>query len=73
MGDRAVKLIPTMIIEPCPFCGSKTTVDQIDWGKKWAVGCENDEKCWASGPQKRTIKSAVNAWNKVVKKLNKKD
>jgi hypothetical protein len=56
---------------PCPFCGSKATLEAIPAGvddTRWSVGCcDNDAKTECMGYQSLTSfnrrSEAANAWN----------
>lgn len=55
-------------LKPCPFCGCETMYDgfvRIDpysmWNDFYYVYCK---RCMARSPDKKTLKEAVDAWNR---------
>jgi hypothetical protein len=49
-------------LKPCPFCNYEL-FDIIKYSHGWVTKCGN-KKCFAEGPQRKTLKLAVKAWNK---------
>ena len=47
---------------PCPFCGSKATLEDREPARQWWAECSN-RKCRAMGPNCEGPDGATEAWN----------
>ena len=52
-------------LEPCPKCGAKNPVENVDWGYWW-VECQS---CHYQGLKSRNPNIAIDNWNKLHGKM----
>ena len=60
-GDDMTKPKPLPEIKDCPWCGGKNCV-MSDWTQRKTVVCQS---CQSSGPNRKTPRGAINAWNRL--------
>lgn len=66
-------------IKPCPFCGSKVTLENINpkdaYGKFYMFACTNDDCASAAsfGNYSTNRAAAIKKWNKRVRKVKTND
>lgn len=70
LAARNPQIVVVGDLTPCPFCGDRSSLTDIDDGKSpvlWRVECDDDQDCGAQGPVRADREAAIAAWNQRTK------
>jgi hypothetical protein len=65
---RGGRLTSRSNILACPWCGSPASY--MGYPPKVCIACEDEENCFALGPQRKTDEEAVASWNALSERIN---